>query len=45
MIDWVIVKKKKKIKEVKWLNAKLKRHMAGPHALPHKVSTFIYTSV
>ena len=37
MIFWIIVKKKKKIIEnrLKRLNARLKHHMARPHALPH----------
>ena len=38
-------KKKKKTpneRGKKRLNAKLKRHLAGPHALSHEVSTFIY---
>ena len=35
--------KKKLMKAVKkMLNAKLERHLAGPHALLHKVSDFIY---
>ena len=29
----------------KMLNAKLERHLARPHTLPYKVSTFIYTSL
>ena len=28
---------------LKMLNVKLECHMARPHALPHEVSTFIYT--
>ena len=31
------------MKEVKkMLNAKLKRHLARPHALTHEISTYIY---
>ena len=31
------------MKEVKkMLNAKLKHHLARPHALPHEISTYIY---
>ena len=31
------------MKEVKkMLNAKLKCHLARPHALPHEISTYIY---
>ena len=30
---------------LKRLNAKLECHMARPHALPHEVSTFIYTNL
>ena len=30
---------------LKKLNAKLECHMARPHALPHEVSTFIYTNL
>ena len=29
----------------KMLNIKLERHLARPHALPYRVSAFIYTSV
>ena len=38
------IKKKNLMKEVKKkkLNAKLKRHLAGPHALSHEVSALIY---
>ena len=35
--------KKKLMKAVnKMLNAKLERHLAGPHALSHEVSALIY---
>ena len=39
-------KKKKKLNEkrLKRLNARLECHMIGPHALPHEVTAFIYTS-
>ena len=34
------------MKEVKKrLNAKLERHLARPHTLPHEVSAFIYINV
>ena len=32
-------------KRLKKLNAKLERHMAGPHVFPHKVSIFIYSNL
>ena len=43
---WVIVKKKKEKdpneRGKKRLNAKLKCHLVGPHALSHEVSALIY---
>ena len=48
MIFWIIVKKKKIYiyiyieKRLKRLNARLKHHMARPHALPHQVFAYIY---
>ena len=39
---WVTVKKLNERGKKKMLNAKLKRHLARPHALTHEISTYIY---
>ena len=42
MIYWITVKKNLMEKCKKMLNAILECHVAGPHALLHEVSAFIY---
>ena len=42
---WITVKtlnERGKKKKKKMHNAKLEWHLAGPHALPHMISAFIY---
>ena len=43
---WITVKAlNERGKKKKMHNAKLEWHLVGPHALPHMVSAFIYTSI